>query len=277
MRFGAQLRQAVGQPAALLRLGAARRVSAASSYDADATALFARMSVQPDATRKGLYNNLYVALKAAGVYAKCTGLWLPAAHDAQAARLNLIGTSYTLTDVGAAPTFTTDRGFQGNGSTQLLDTGLIPGSGLVLRDNHHMSVWPLTEGTGVIPEIGAENLAITARLASTTMSALSASATGSSFTVALAAQHTAISRNNSANVIGYKNGVSVGTVARASAAFPGVYSLYLCGRNATTSGGGVARGTRQTAAASIGGYLDATEMAALYAALNNYLVGVGAV
>lgn len=59
------------------------------SYDPDASSLFSRMTVQPNGARKALYNSLIMGLKSAGIWSKLDGLWITAAHDAQAARLNI--------------------------------------------------------------------------------------------------------------------------------------------------------------------------------------------
>ena len=52
------------------------------------------------------------------------GLWVTAAADAQAGRQNWVQDAYNLTTV-KSPTFTADRGYQGNGTTSYLWTGTI--------------------------------------------------------------------------------------------------------------------------------------------------------
>lgn len=91
-----------------------------AGYDADASALFARMTSAPDETRKGHIDTLILALKAAGVWSKMDVLYILAAHDAQAARLDWKGT-YDATANGT-PTFTTDRGYTGSLSNGLTTT-----------------------------------------------------------------------------------------------------------------------------------------------------------
>lgn len=87
----------------------------AASYDPDAAAYFAAMTVQPSAARKTLINTLIVGLKADGVWSKLSWLSLLAAHDAQAARLNAVTPTKSFTAAGSA-SFTVDRGYQGNGT-----------------------------------------------------------------------------------------------------------------------------------------------------------------
>lgn len=91
-------------------------------YDPAATAYFSRMAAQPGPARKGQINTLIVALKAAGVWAKLDFLYLLAAHDAQAGRLNMVAND-ELAPVNS-PLFTVDRGFKGDGAAAYLESAL---------------------------------------------------------------------------------------------------------------------------------------------------------
>jgi hypothetical protein len=107
------------------------------TYDADAEAYFAAMSVEPDATRKGLLNDLIVGLKADSIWAKLLGLWVFAAHDEQAARVNAKTPAQVLTAVNS-PAFTTDRSYAGDGATSYLATSFTGGS--ITRSDWTMAV-----------------------------------------------------------------------------------------------------------------------------------------
>lgn len=98
---------------------------AAPAYRADAQALFDRMDVQPDATRKALINQLFEDIEASGQLASLDALYIFAAHDQQAANLNWIADQYNITPSGS-PTWVADRYYQGNGSSQYLNTGFNP-------------------------------------------------------------------------------------------------------------------------------------------------------
>lgn len=99
-------------------------VAQGSTYSAEANALFAKMTVQPTDTRKTLIDNLIVALKANGVWAKLDLLYVPAAANSQHAALNWkTPGSFTLTGSG---TFTVDRGYTFDGTSQKYDTGFNP-------------------------------------------------------------------------------------------------------------------------------------------------------
>src|SRR5262252_6152224 len=61
---------------------------AASAYDSASLAIFAAFSTPPDTTRKGVIDTCVRALKSAGVWTKLDVLYLFAAADSQAARVN---------------------------------------------------------------------------------------------------------------------------------------------------------------------------------------------
>lgn len=98
--------------------------------NSEARSLVGSMQVKPDATRKGHIDTFIGSLKTAGVWSKLDVLWLPAAHAEQAGQLNWKAPgTYTLLPI-SSPTFTTDRGYAGNGTTSYLDTQWAPSSGV---------------------------------------------------------------------------------------------------------------------------------------------------
>lgn len=98
------------------------------SFIPEAKALFARMSPAPTDARKRLINTAMKTMKATGALALLQAFYMPAAATAQAAALNWVSSSFTITAVNS-PTFTADRGWLGDGATSYLDTGYL-GSGL---------------------------------------------------------------------------------------------------------------------------------------------------
>ena len=85
-------------------------------------AIVAAMTPAPTSDRQGVMNQLIKDLKSAGVWSKLSVLYVHAAHAEQPGRVNWINpSSWTLNTVNA-PTFTTDRGFAGDGSTSYLVT-----------------------------------------------------------------------------------------------------------------------------------------------------------
>lgn len=111
------------------------------TYDADATALFARMSVQPDATRKGLINTLISSAKANGWWGEIDVLCLPGA-DSQASLLNWKSSSFNATLV-SSPAFTANQGFVTDGSASYIDTNFNPvtAGGQFLQNDAVFGVW----------------------------------------------------------------------------------------------------------------------------------------
>jgi hypothetical protein len=89
------------------------------------------LGTAPDATRKSLYDALFAALKSGAtsgtnLLTKLDILYVLAAHSYVAARQNLIANQFNASVVGAASTFTTDRGYRGSSGTSYLDTGFNP-------------------------------------------------------------------------------------------------------------------------------------------------------
>lgn len=104
-----------------LRIGMQNRAAlhgpGGPSFETEAQTLFAAMSVEPDAARKTLINDLIAGLKADGIWAELDLLYVKAAHDAQAGRLNWKNPgTFDLIEVNS-PAFHTDRGYTGDGST----------------------------------------------------------------------------------------------------------------------------------------------------------------
>lgn len=94
------------------------KAEAVASLDSDTQTLLSAMTVQPTATRAKLYDDLIVGLKADGLWAKIDWLTIMAAHDEQAARINVRSPPRSLTAVNS-PTFKPDLGFAGGGSAYL--------------------------------------------------------------------------------------------------------------------------------------------------------------
>lgn len=247
-------------------------------YLPEATALFGRMTVQPDATRKGLINTLIKSLKDGGVWSKLDALWLAAAHDAQAARRNWIADAFNLTAV-SSPAFVADRGYQGDGVASYLDTGFTPSSagGKFTLNSASFGLWSRTAAAsasttnydmGANPS-GTNRADMRARRSDGNASSYvndgsfdgPPSPDGSGYFAAL--------RSVAGTRRLRRNTVQLGSYAIASVALPSTSVTLL-------AAGGVGHGSRQIAAAFIGGGLSDAESDALYSALNTYLQAIGA-
>lgn len=199
-------------------------------YDPDAVALFARMTVQPSAQRKALINDRIVAGKLKSFWAKLDALWVHAAHDAQAGRLNWLTGNYDCVPINN-PTFTVDRGYMGDGSSSYLDTGFNPltallpkytqnsGSHGVRSNTDNIGTGSLAgfydttnnRGTTINPKVDNTNQQAVYRLnqgSTATSSTVAASPTSIGMFVA--------NRVGATDIRGYRNGTKIATAATAS-------------------------------------------------------------
>ncbi|RWN51915.1 hypothetical protein [Mesorhizobium sp.] len=264
-------------------LNTVRNVVVLGGYSAEALALFARFTTPPTEARKSLINNLITALKGAGVWSKLDCLYIQAAETEQAGQRNWIKDAHNLSPV-AAPTFTTDRGYDFNGTTQYLSTQYTPSTQAVnlTLNNASAFVWCLdnVQGDGyALAATGAAGLIglIPRRSGSadTYLAALNVSTTtGTSVGVVADSRGLTHMERATANLTTvYKNGAASVTHAIASAGLPN-QPVYLGARN--NSGTANSFDTRAQAAAGMGASLGADGSLALYNAVNAYLTAVGA-
>jgi hypothetical protein len=202
-------------------------------------------------------------------------LWIPAAHDSQAGRLNWKSPgTFALGEV-SSPTFTTDQGYTGNGTSSYLTTGWVPSTNGVnyTLNSSTLIAWTRTTAQDAVSVFGsstqstarlltrnaADNAVAVVNSATTTTRA---NANGSGLFVA--------SRISSTDVQIYRNGAALGALgtATASTAVPTV-QLNLLRVNSVFS-------SSQIAIAAAGASLDATENTNLYNALQTYMTAIGA-
>ncbi|MEH6676123.1 hypothetical protein [Phenylobacterium sp.] len=233
------------------------------------------MTVQPSPTRAGRYYDLIKALMDAGVWAKERWIQIAAAHDAQAGLINLKDPTELATAV-ASPTFTASGGYQGNGSTSYLETGFDPSDGdsLFTLNDAHMGVWCLTEGQEAAPICGNTQSRIVPRNTSDAIVTRANTSESDAVATASALGHTAWVRTDSGNTRTFRNGVMVEAETSTSVAFIANETFRIGGSDNT---GTDSFSNKQVAVFHFGAALTDGEMAALHAALNDYLTAVGAV
>lgn len=263
-----------------------------SAYDPDAVAFFDRLPAQPSAARKGLVNNLIVAAKDNGWWAETDALHLMAfglgdpgdttANDASAALINLRQDAYHLTAF-SGPTFTTDRGYAGNGTSAYLSTNFNPTTAAAAnfqRDDANFAIWSLTAAAGAVSDAGyyggANGVTIQCRDGTNNFTGRINQAS-----VAASAGNTdgkglyEVDRNAASGtgaIASRKNGavVTTNTTSEASTALVNASLQYL--RYGTSS-----YSARQFAVGLIGGHLTDTHAAHRYSDILAYLQAVGAV
>ena len=240
--------------------------------NAEASDLVARMSVAPSNARKARIDTTVGALKSAGLWSKLDALYMLAAHDAQAARLNWISTSYTLSEVNA-PTFTTNAGYAGNGTSSYLESGYNPttAGGVFTQNSAHMGLWSNSASVTAAADIGNLNTAVVCRTSADLIAVrLNASVSAAPIASTDGSGHFIGSRSGSAAIDEYRNGSSVGRGAASTSAAPSNSTFWIGARNNT------AFSARQISVAHWGSALTAAEVTALYDILDQYLNGLSA-
>lgn len=120
----------------------------APEYDEDAaaTTLFAAMSTQPTQERKVLYNDAIVALKAAGYWDSLDFLYFIAAHDSQAAKLNIKSPAANTITLTSDPVFVIDQGYATDGVDDVLDLNFNPATagGNFAQNSASFGIWSRT-------------------------------------------------------------------------------------------------------------------------------------
>lgn len=249
----------------------------------EAQALAARMSTAPAPERLHLVSTLIGALKAGAVWSKLDALYILAAHDEQASRLNWVGGDHDLTAVNS-PAFTADRGWQGDGTGQYLNStfhSLIEGAKF-RSGSAHMGLWSLTSlrnASGSSYEVGynsgINSKSFIARHSSVgDVVAYAAMRSGGSANLLMGgslADHVAWSRLNTSQVQTYRAGLPSGAPTEA----PEGGTISSAEFRVCAAGGSF--GTNQIAVAHWGEALDDAQMLVLGDALRAYLTNVGAV
>lgn len=246
-------------------------------YSAESLALFARFTTAPTNTRKGQIDTLIRALKTGGIWAKLDALYVMAAADSQAARRNWIADQYNMTAV-ASPTFTADRGYQGDGTSSYLSTGFNASTagGKLSTNSATLFTYANTDVASNAVDGGATNASniifVNGRRALGEADAEIVNGSTGALRTAVASSVglTMGTRTGASATALYRNATQLKTATTAATALPNG-TISLCGSNTAAS-----YSTRRIAVGGIGSGLDSTEAAALYNALNTYLTAVGA-
>lgn len=258
------------------------------AVDPDTRTLRAAMTVPPPPGRLWQIDQTIRQLKQHGIWQKLDVLWMLAAHNAQAARLNWKSPSqFALTAVNS-PTFTSDRGYAGNGTTSYLDTGWNPatngvqytlnsgGVGVYLNsgtdtgDNAAFAIGSAISGgvgetTGLVPRSTTDTLR--GRVNNTTSVLFSGVSVTTRYGLSV------VDRSGSASTTGFKNGAGSTADTTASTAVPSA-SMFL---GALNSGGSpILPVNNRIAFAYAGASLTAAQHAALYRITQNFLASMGA-
>lgn len=242
-------------------------------FETETDSLVARFTTPPTYSRKVTINELIRVLKLSGAWSVMDALYVLAAADSQASRLNWIAAAYDLT-TAAAPTFTADRGVTPDGTATYLDTGFNPttaSSPKFTQDDAHMGAWHLTDlaNSGATSyDVGSNNSRIVNNSSSATAVRPNGTVSGT-FTEDYAV-HKAWSRSGASAWEYYHAGVDAGGGTDSSGAINN-YNLGIGRVSATLFG------VNQCAAFHFGSNLTASQVASINSALTTYLQAVGAV
>lgn len=245
------------------------------TLDESTVEAIAGMAVPPTRDRTIILNDLVRGLKDDHVWSKLDCLYLLAAHDSQAARINVRAPANNIISAVNSPAFTNDRGFTGDGSSALLVTNFNPaiGSPQYSLNSAAFGVWSRTNNMGGF-DLGqsgsTSGINSRASTASTLRGVVNYSISANYGSTADSLGHHCVSRTASNLTSGYKAGSLVGTSPIAPIEV-GNDSFYILRGVTLTS-----YSSRQIAAVHIGSGLAAVEVARLYARLNNYLSAIGA-
>jgi len=245
------------------------------AYTSEAEAIWAEFDTPPSWERRGVINDAVVALMDAGVWSKLDVLYMFAAADSQAAKINWKDPGTFDATAVNSPTFTADAGFTGNGTNSYVDTNFNPVSAsgqMAAADAHIMAFLTTTPAdvkvfvgftadykTFIAPNVGGTN----------TQYAITDNAQGGiNIANAIAAtQYTATrTASNACNL--YKGGSSINATSTAVTA------------SLTNSNMSICRGpagdfsSARVSAASAGAALTAGEVSDYYDAMLAYMEAV---
>jgi len=264
----------------MLRIGIGLRIvdgGGGLGIDPAASAIFAAFTTPPVAARQELINRFVVSLKAAGVWSLLDVLYVFAAHDSQAALINWKNPGTFNGTANGTLTFTTDRGFTGDGSTGFIDTGFNPttSGGNLTLNSAHIAVRVLTDfpNKNVIGQGGsASRISVeTRRSTDNAFRGNLDDTTGWTFAgLASGIGHYIGNRSSSAARQGYINGISVGTDTVVSSALDNSDIFIL------DDPVGTGFSSQQVASCSFGASLSAAQANAISSADLAYMHGVGA-
>lgn len=252
------------------------RPQAAFAYEAESLSIFTAMTTPPDDTRKGHINTVVAGLKADGVWTLLDALQVYAAADSQAASVDWVLPS-RLATVTNAPTFTTDRGYTTNGTSNYVDTTYNPSTGTQFTQNSaFFGVWSRTtasitsSGSGWFD--GTDGISVNPRNVNAISYRINQATQSSPATpnITDGVGWFTANRTGAATTQAYRNG---------SAITPDGTQASTAINNNTLRMGAITAASfhaREWAAMAAGGSLDATKHLALYNRLQTYMTAVGA-
>jgi hypothetical protein len=221
-------------------------------------------------TRRTLVDALISGLKTDGVWSKLDRLWLFAAENATSALVDV--TDGQLATAVSSPTFTTDRGYTGNGSSSYIDSNYNPTTNATnfVRNSGCAFGWSNTagvDGGGLLGQSSVSIAIVPKYTDSNCYWGINTPANESTGGLGDGTGLLLANRSGASAEQLYHNGSSVaaGTVTSQAVQNQNLFALRVSGIYST----------RQCCCLGVGGSLNATEQGNLYNRLRSYMTAVG--
>ena len=237
----------------------------------------AACTTPPSLGREVILTALIAGLKTDSVWTKLDWLLMMAAEDEQAGRVNLRTPSKVASRVNSM-TFTTDRGFTGNGSNMYLDFGEVPNAGanVFALNSAHIGIWVNggpTANNRAMGQASSSLLFLTTRGSSGTETGQINDALNETYhtfgaSPGTSSGHRCLTRTGASVKRGTFNGTAAagGTTASTS----------VLASNITVGRSSSVYDDKRYAAAHSGGGLTDADMLAIYNRLNTAMTAIGA-
>lgn len=252
-----------------------------TATNSEATALYSRMTTQPDNTRKELIDNTIGRLKSNNIWSLLDVMYVFAAHEESAAYLNWVEDANNGTASGTY-TFTADQGWQSNGTSGYINTNYNPNTdatnlelddamyGIYSRTNKQNNNMVdfggyVDVGVGVVSCVLRTTIDNIGYYMHTTGSQSDPNTNSAGFIT--------IERTASDLTTTYRDGSKLGDETDASAAIPNC-DMYISARNNTGTGPGN-YSDREYSAFIIGEAIGATLQDSLNSIIEDYMDALG--
>lgn len=127
----------------------------AGGESALANAYIAAMTTPPSSQRRKLIIDTITMIERGVDKGKLDGIYIIAAHDQQAARLNVMDPTQALLTIVGTPSWVADNGLVGAAGSVWRTPYNLNALSKMKQDSNHVSYWSNTESTTVSEEIGA--------------------------------------------------------------------------------------------------------------------------
>jgi hypothetical protein len=267
-------------------MSAAQRRRRGSRYHHDDTidAILSKFASQPNSARVVLIEELVNGLKTDSLWEKIDFLYVMAAHEDTAARVNWKSPGdFTLANIGS-PTFTADEGYTGDASTIALNTGFDLGvhATQYTQNSAHGGAWVRAGASANTTVLGARDLTVSTRqlridprradgsfLLRVNQEINTAKNSGWSNSTG----HYIVNRSGSSALQFYYDGSNTSLNVNVTASSTGVptgQNVFLLAINDDPS----SPSASQISIAHIGSSLDSTQAADLYTRFSTYMAGL---